>query len=247
MSAPAVRYTIREILAWADRHRAAHGRWPTSRAGAIHGEDRSWLAVDTALRKGIGGLPGGDSLARLLKRRRNAIDPRRKVPELTRATILRWIDDHHAATGDWPHRDSGPVRACAGVSWSTVDRSLRRGGVRLDGGGSLAALLRDARGVWDARGSRRLSESLVVLWAREHQQRTGRWPVTTSGAVLGKPGETWAAIDMALRNGRRGIAERTSLSRLLAARFGARYDRGIGPRRDGSARRPARTVRVAGA
>jgi hypothetical protein len=66
--------TVEQILAWADAHHAHHGSWPTERSGsgpAAPGE--SWKAVDSAMRQGLRGLPGGDSLARLLARERGVL------------------------------------------------------------------------------------------------------------------------------------------------------------------------------
>jgi hypothetical protein len=55
------------ILGWADAYHRATGEWPTRRSGFIENAQTTWLAVDTALNKGNRGLPGGSSLARLLK------------------------------------------------------------------------------------------------------------------------------------------------------------------------------------
>jgi hypothetical protein len=60
--------TVEQILAWADAHQARTGHWPSSESGAIP-ETRSetWAKVHSALREGHRGLPGGDTLARLLR------------------------------------------------------------------------------------------------------------------------------------------------------------------------------------
>src|SRR5262249_46304763 len=47
------------------------------------------------------------------------------------------------------------------------------------------------------------------------------WPGAACGAVRDAPGETWAAIDQALGHGRRGLAGRDSLARLLGRCRGA--------------------------
>ena len=60
---------VRQILAWADRQHRSTGEWPKATSGKIIGVPwDSWLAVDAALRHGFRGLPGGDSLARVLRR-----------------------------------------------------------------------------------------------------------------------------------------------------------------------------------
>ena len=45
-----------------------------------------------------------------------------------------------------------------------------------------------------------------------------------SGKMIGRNNEDWAAIDMALRHGRRGLTGISSLSKLLTEHFGARYN-----------------------
>ena len=61
-----------QILAWADAHRARTGGWPSANTGGVAGvPGQSWAAIDEALRRGRRGLPGGDSLARLLDRHRD--------------------------------------------------------------------------------------------------------------------------------------------------------------------------------
>ena len=48
---------------------------------------------------------------------------------------------------------------------------------------------------------RKLTIEDILAWADAHQERTGRWPVLTSGAVPAEPGLTWSIIDDALRKG----------------------------------------------
>ena len=48
------------------------------------------------------------SLARVLARHRGLGNPR-EVPGLTVEEVLAWADAHHAATGNWPTKGSGPV------------------------------------------------------------------------------------------------------------------------------------------
>jgi hypothetical protein len=65
------RLSQRQILEWADAHRRRTGRWPAVDSGAVaEAPAETWRALDAALRRGYRGLPGGDSLARLLDRRR---------------------------------------------------------------------------------------------------------------------------------------------------------------------------------
>src|SRR5262245_7803310 len=91
----------------ADRMRVASLIGGTTRPG------QSWGAINNALKEGRRGLPGGESLPRLLAPLRAAdpegrarkerpacpIDPNRL---LTVEKILAWADEHKARTGCYP-------------------------------------------------------------------------------------------------------------------------------------------------
>ena len=55
-----------QIIRWARRYRRDHGDWPRRSREAIPGTSDTWFSVDNALYKGLRGLPGGSSLAKLL-------------------------------------------------------------------------------------------------------------------------------------------------------------------------------------
>lgn len=65
--------TKKQVVAWADSYRKRMGKWPTARSGTVHeAPDENWRAIDTALREGVRGFAGGDSVPRVLDRyRRN--------------------------------------------------------------------------------------------------------------------------------------------------------------------------------
>jgi hypothetical protein len=69
------------ILAWADAHHARTGEWPHHLSGAIPEAPReTWSLVQTALRLGHRGIPGGSSLSRFLAqsgRARHRVQPRK--------------------------------------------------------------------------------------------------------------------------------------------------------------------------
>jgi hypothetical protein len=72
------RLTVEQILAWADAHRAQTGNWPRANSGpVIEAPGEKWRAIENALYDGYRGLPGGDSLARLLDRHRRSEEARR--------------------------------------------------------------------------------------------------------------------------------------------------------------------------
>jgi Homeodomain-like domain len=57
------------ILRWAKRHRRRKGEWPRWYSGKIPGvAGETWNAVNRALGRGGRGLPGGESLEKLLRR-----------------------------------------------------------------------------------------------------------------------------------------------------------------------------------
>jgi hypothetical protein len=61
--------TEQQILAWARAHFKVTGRWPSASSGSIaQSEGESWMAVHKALANGGRGLPGGSSLAKLLRK-----------------------------------------------------------------------------------------------------------------------------------------------------------------------------------
>jgi hypothetical protein len=57
------------ILCWADEHYARTGQWPKASSGPVQAAPgEHWRSLNSALHVGCRGLPGGDSLARLLVR-----------------------------------------------------------------------------------------------------------------------------------------------------------------------------------
>ncbi len=215
-------YTIKQILVWADAHHRRTGKWPGQKSGPIReAPGESWQAVDLALGQGHRGCPGGDSIAKLLERYRN-VRNRTHPPRLTIAQILTWADAHHRRTGRWPTQTSGPVAGARGEVWGNINMALAKGLRGLAGPGapgSLAKLLAEKRRYRNRAALAPLRERHIVAWADAHRRRTGKWPTQASGLVYGVPGEKWANINTALRQGLRGLAGRDSLPRLLA-RFG---------------------------
>jgi hypothetical protein len=71
--APVVRppLTVELILSWADRHKKRTGAGPTYRSGPVaDAPGETWFNLNDALVHGWRGLPGGSSLARLLREHR---------------------------------------------------------------------------------------------------------------------------------------------------------------------------------
>ena len=64
---------VAQILAWADAYHRRTGMWPQHISGPIpEAPGETWTGVETALKCGLRGLPGGSSLFQLLHHYRNA-------------------------------------------------------------------------------------------------------------------------------------------------------------------------------
>ncbi len=104
--------TLRQVLDWADLHKARTGHWPRieEKPGDVIGAPgERWRNIDSARRQGCRGFPGGDSLARLLARKRG-VPNKSDRPPLTEAMIAAWARAHFRARGAWPpppHRAGG--------------------------------------------------------------------------------------------------------------------------------------------
>ncbi len=212
------RLTIKEVLAWADAHHHRTGSWPTHDSGPIKGlPGETWQIVDNALVKGLRGLKGGSSIARLLAQRRGHRNPR-DLPRLTISQILQWADAHHRRTGKWPGQASGLVVGAPGERWRNIQNSLVRGGRGLPAGLTIAIVLAEHRGVRHIKRPPPLTVKQVLTWAQAHHRLHGEWPTRTCGEVVDAPGETWRSIDAALCRGHRGLPGGLSLSRFLSER-----------------------------
>jgi hypothetical protein len=216
------RLNVDEILAWADDHHATTGSWPTARSGRVRANlNEKWFGVDQSLRRGMRGLPGGESLARLLIRTRGA-RYRNLPPPLTEEQIVAWAQAHRERTGGWPTAVSGLVEGAPGECWGNITMALLAGRRGLPGGSSLPKLLAERCGRRNNLGLPRLFDEQILAWADAYQGRTGRWPASGSGPVEEAPGETWHGLDQALRDGLRGLPGGSSVARLLAEQRGAR-------------------------
>lgn len=104
----------------------------------------NWAALDAALWAGSRGLPGGDSLARLLTRHRGVRNPAAR-PARPVEQIRRWVRAHFRRTGQWPRRQDGPIVNVSGETWGAVSAALTTGTRGLAGGSSLAHIVRECQ------------------------------------------------------------------------------------------------------
>jgi hypothetical protein len=219
------RLRVARILAWADHHLERTGKYPHAESGPVLAQpSEDWGAINQALLAGLRGLPGKDSLARLLQRERGRRH-RLNLPRLTEDGILAWARAHHARTGTWPNQGAGPVVDAPGETWGNIEQSLRRGQRGLPGGDSLARLLGRRLGVrrQPVRARRpALTVDMIRTWAELYYRETGAWPSTDSPPDGLPAEERWKSIDRALREGSRGLPGGSSLARLLADHRDAR-------------------------
>ena len=164
--------------------------------------------------KGHRGLPGGTTLARLLRDKRGK-QFLKGLPPLTEEQILQWADAHFARAGKWPVKE--PVTDAPGETWGNISSCLSSGDRGLSGGSSLARLLEEKRGKRVRARTTPLTLEQIGEWARAHRTRTGAWPRTTSGEVVGGDGTLWTAIDKGLRVGNRGLPGGMNLGILVRA------------------------------
>jgi len=214
--------TEEQILKWADAHHQKTGEWPRHKSGGVvAAPDETWFAIDAALRQGGRDMPGGSSLAQLLAEKRG-VRNRKGLSKLTIKEILRMADTHYKKTGEWPNRNTGDVIGVSGEKWMNIQNALSVGLRSLPGGSSLAQLLAENRGVQNISALPDLTVKQILQWADAHHQKTGRWPKSSSGKVLGASGETWANVHGSLSRGHRGLPGGSTLAQLLAAKRGIR-------------------------
>ncbi len=169
-------------------------------------------------------IAGGLNIGTSTMRKPQRIRKRPKRHELCVELILAWADAYFARTGRWPNINSGRIDETVDDTWRRIDDALRQGfrGLQHSLRLSLARVLEKYRGVRNSEFPPKLTVSRIVTWAKAHHRRTGRWPNDRSGAIVESSDETWLAIDMSLRKGRRGLPRGASLARLLEDRLGVR-------------------------
>ena len=164
------------------------------------------------------------NVRRVFRKRKRRWRSRPKRPPLSVEQILAWADAFHADRGRWPNVNSGLIEGTIDDTWSRIDDNLRAGNRGLPDKSrlTLARLLERRRGVRNSEYPPKLTMQQIVKWAKRHRRRTGEWPKAVSGPIDDAPGETWMAIDLALRKGRRGLVARSSLAQFLTRHCGVR-------------------------
>jgi hypothetical protein len=218
--------SIEQIVEWARAWRARTGRWPRKDSGEIPGSGGvTWRGVDIAIWRGLGVLPKGSSLSRVLRSRRRVL----RRPPVTERQIVFWADAYHARSGQWPNARSGPIPESPGDTWLSVNCALKGGFRSLPGGSSLAELLIRERGIKRCsreRIGRTLTVAEILVWAQAYHDRHGSWPNSVSGPIPEAPrGESWWCVHNALKKGKWGLPAGSSLRQLLKGTPGPRPGR----------------------
>lgn len=213
--------TEEQIIKWLQNHYDHIGEWPrrdSEHLFKLQGD--SWSKIDTALREGLRGLPGGSSLAQLLKKY-FGVGNIQSLPQLSIEEIKNCILMYKERTNEWPNEKSGSIPELPGETWAKVMSALHKGGRGLPGGSSLAKLSQDL-GKRNPKNLPKLTIEQISQWAEAHHKRTGEWPTKDSGSIPEVPGENWKAINYALKSKKsiRGLRGSTTLSLLLKEQLG---------------------------
>ena len=200
---------LQQVLELADSWSNLKGRWPKRADGYVsEGYSLTWSQINGWLLRNE-----QTSLANLLLEERAAPHHLAR-PSLSIDEILDWALVHHSETGHWPTFKSGGVIGNPNESWSAVQSALVSGTRGLIGGSSIEKILFEKFGVIGVRAGRTLTREKVKNLVNQHFNLTGSWP-TANSEWLFEGKDSWAAIDMALREGLRGFSGGESLSQLL--------------------------------
>ena len=108
----------------------------------------------------------------------------------------------------------------AAETWKGIDQALRGGYRGLPGGTTLARLLAQQRGVRNRVNLPRLTERQIAHLGRGALPTHPHLAQPPIRRYAGTPDESWAAVDLALRWGYRGLPGGSSLVELLRQRDG---------------------------
>ena len=230
-------FTVAEIE---DAVRSFHRRegrapsaWKDKNATQDFGFPETWEAVNSALRQGGRGLPGGDTLVKVAQRLN--LRPETSFSGkcgLQMAEVEDAIRSFHEREGRVPlvHRDKDATQDFdRPETWAAVDKCLRLGRRGLPGGDSLPKMARRiglatiqarGRGV----GKPYFTETEIEDAVRLFYEERGRSPSVSKDkdatSYFGRP-ENWPSINRCLGKGWRGLSGGDSLPK-MARRLGLR-------------------------
>ena len=117
--------SLDQVVALALKWHQRTGKWPNRRSGKIDSSGDNWASIDSALRNGARGLPGGSSITKVLVQHCGVRDSK-NLPALSLLQVVKWAQEFHAKRGKWPSREDGPIFD-TGETWAGIDAVLRRG------------------------------------------------------------------------------------------------------------------------
>lgn len=202
---------------WAKAFHAAHGRWPTRKDGQIPGalDGETWARVAAAIEQGLRSLRPRPSLGAFCAEVCGAPEAGSVRRPLTVVSVLIAAAEYHRQHGEWPGPESvDPALEAQGESWRRIDRALRDGGRGLPRT-TLVKLLAERSGARNKNRPGPLSEADIRTWILAHVRRTGSYPTRDSGPIEEAPGESWSAIDGALKHGCRGLTSGETLRQFV--------------------------------
>ncbi|WP_280524241.1 DEAD/DEAH box helicase [Legionella cincinnatiensis] len=210
--------TIRKCI---NTYHEREGKWPNRNSGAIPelpGDD--WSIINSALKSGSRGLLGGSSLALMLSAD-FGVRNEKNLPDLDIETIKKCMLAHCQRTNTWPNERSGEILELPGETWNRVGSALYRGKRGLPK--SSLATLKESFGEKNHYNSPKLTIEEIISWIQAYHNETGNWPTDKSGVIAYAPYKiTWCAVNIALKDGLRGLAGGSTLPKLLNEIFGVR-------------------------
>lgn len=206
-----------QVATWATAFHRDHGRWPKRRDGQIDGAlvGETWARIAAAIEQGLRTLRRRPSLGAFLAEVCGAPLPGVVRRPITVVAILEAAAEYHRRNGTWPTPDSVDASLEArGESWKRIDRALRSNGRGLPHT-TLIRLLAERAGVRNKVRPGPLPERTIWALVVAHRKRTGEFPTRDSGPVVEAPGESWSAIDGALKHKCRGLERGETLREFI--------------------------------
>jgi hypothetical protein len=215
------------IVAWMAAFLKKYGILPTSkeRREVPDQPKEAWSRIDGCLHEGCRGLKGGETLIQLGRRHFPKVEPPPKPlapPKMTEETIVEWMRTFEAKYGVLPKSsEKREVPGHPDKNWTAINTALKQGLNDLPGDSSLAQLKVQHFGYQHHLSRPPLAEAAVVEWMQESYRLHGTHPTPNDRrAVPAQTDENWQALNIALRNGNRGLAGGSSLAELRELHFG---------------------------
>lgn len=190
------------ILEAGEKFKKQYGKYPFVASKELVPElpNETWVIIDSALREGYRGLPGGSSLAILFGKKKD---------DLTVEQIKKAGEEFKKQYSKYPSGTSKkPVPGMPNENWRAINEALIKGCRGFPGGSSLAILFETKKDD--------LTIDQIKKTGEDYRKQYGKYPfVRSKEPVPGMPNETWGGINAALRHGCRGLPGGSSLAILF--------------------------------